>query len=59
MGVPRWNNRLQNSPHPHVAPSTYGAEIPNETLNKIGQENIQAVTGTLLYYSKARIPLCW
>ncbi len=51
--------RLQNSPHPHVAP-TYGAkaqyvenEAPSTPLDKEGQRYIQAVTGTLLYYSRA------
>jgi hypothetical protein len=51
--------RLQNSPHPHVAP-TYGAkaqyvalEEPSEPLDKTGQKYIQAVVGTLLYYSRA------
>jgi hypothetical protein len=51
---PRW---LQNSPHPHVAP-TYGAkaqyvepDTPSTPLDKEGQKFIQAVTGTLLYYS--------
>jgi hypothetical protein len=54
--------RLQNSPHPHVAP-TYGAkaqyvdiEEPSEPLDKAGQKYIQAVTGTLLYYSRAVDP---
>jgi hypothetical protein len=54
--------RLQNSPHPHVAP-TYGtkaqyveAESPSIPLDKEGQKFIQAVTGTLLYYSQAVDP---
>ena len=49
--------RLQNSPHPHVAP-TYGVkaqyvetETPSIPLDKEGQKFVQAVTGTLLYYS--------
>ncbi len=52
-----WPRRLQNSPHPHVAP-TYGAkaqyvetETPSTPLDKEGQKCVQAVTGTLLYYS--------
>ncbi len=51
--------RLQNSPHPHVAP-TYGANAqyvetkdPSILLDKEGQKYIQAVTGTLLYHSHA------
>ena len=51
--------RLQNSPHPHVAP-TYGAkaqyvevETPSVLLDKVGQKYVQAVTGTLLYYARA------
>jgi hypothetical protein len=51
--------RVQNSPHPHVAP-TYGAkaqyvevEEPSELLDKARQKYIQAVIGTLLYYSRA------
>jgi hypothetical protein len=54
--------RLQKSPHPHVAP-TYGAkaqyvevESPSIPLDKEGQKFIQAVTGTLLYYSQAVDP---
>ncbi len=54
--------RLQNSPHPHVVP-TYGAkaqyvenETPSTPLDKVGQKYIQAVTGTLLYYSRAVDP---
>jgi hypothetical protein len=54
--------RLQNSPHAHVAP-TYGAKAqyvePDEVsvpLDKEGQKYIQAVTGTLLYYSRAVNP---
>ena len=54
--------RLQNSPHPHVAP-IYGAkaqyvemDIPSAPLDKEGQKLIQAVTGTLLYYSRAVDP---
>ncbi len=54
--------RLQNSPHPHVAP-TYGAkaqyveaETPSIPLDKEGHKFIQAVTGTLLYYSQAVDP---
>ncbi len=53
---------LQNSPHPHVAP-TYGAKVqyveaesPSIPLDKEGQKFIQAVTGTLLYYSQAVDP---
>jgi hypothetical protein len=49
--------QLQNSPHPHIAPS-YGAkaqfvepEVVSTPLDKEGQKYIQAVTGTLLYYS--------
>jgi hypothetical protein len=56
---PRW---LQNSPYPHVVP-IYGSkaqyvetEEPSEPLNKDGQKYIQAVTGTLLYYSRAVDP---
>ena len=51
--------RLQNSPHPHVAP-TYGAKAqyvetkdPSIPLDKEGRKYIQAVAGTLLYYSRA------
>jgi len=54
--------RLQNSPHPHVAPP-YGAKAqyvePDEIstpLDKEGKKYIQAVTGTLLYYSRAVDP---
>ena len=54
--------RLQNSPHQHVIP-TYGAKAqyaepdpPRTLLNKEGQKYIQAVTGTLLYYSRAVDP---
>ncbi len=54
--------RLQNSPCPHVAP-TYGAkaqyvemETPSIPLDKEGQKFVQAVTGTLLYYSWAVDP---
>jgi hypothetical protein len=54
--------RLQHSPHPHVAP-TYGAkaqyvepDTPSTPLDKEGQKFIQAVTGTLLYYSRAVDP---
>ena len=54
--------RPQNSPHPHVAP-TYGAkaqyvepEVVSTPLDKEGQKYIQAVTGTLLYYSRAVDP---
>ena len=54
--------RLQNSPHPHIAP-TYGAkaqyveiEQPTSLLDKEGQKFVQAVTGTLLYYSRAVDP---
>ena len=54
--------RPQNSPHPHVAP-IYGAkaqyvemDIPSAPLDKEGQKFIQAVTGTLLYYSRAVDP---
>ena len=54
--------RPQNSPHPHVAP-IYGAkaqyvemDIPSAPLDKKGQKFIQAVTGTLLYYSRAVDP---
>jgi hypothetical protein len=57
-----WPRRLQNSPHPHVA-TTYGAkaqyvesEEPSAPLDKMGQKYIQAVTGTLLYYSRAVDP---
>ncbi len=53
---------MQNSPHPHVAP-TYGAKAqyvePDEIstpLDKEGKKYIQAVTGTLLYYSRAVDP---
>jgi hypothetical protein len=51
--------RMQNLPHPHVAP-TYGAKVqyvkleaPSIPLDKDGQKYIQAITGTLLYYSHA------
>jgi hypothetical protein len=54
--------RLQFSPHPHVAP-TYGAktqfvepEVQSAPLNKEGQKYVQAVVGTLLYYSRAVDP---
>ncbi len=54
--------RLQNSSHPHVAP-TYGAkaqyveaESPSIPLDKEGQKFIKAITGTLLYYSWAVDP---
>jgi hypothetical protein len=54
--------RLQNSPHPHIAP-TYGAkaqyvepEVISAPVDKEGQKYIQAVTGTLLYYSRAVDP---
>ncbi len=54
--------RLQFSPHPHVAP-TYGAKVqyaeleePSEPIDKEGQKYIQAVVGTLLYYSRAVDP---
>jgi hypothetical protein len=54
--------RLQKLPHSHVEP-TYGAkaqyveqEAPSIPLNKEGQKYIQAVTGTLLYYSRAVDP---
>ena len=54
--------RLQNSPHPHVAP-TYGAKAqyvePDEIstlLDKEEKKYIQAVTSTLLYYSRAVDP---
>jgi hypothetical protein len=54
--------RVQNSPHPHVAP-VYGAkaqyaemETPSPLLDKQEQKYIQAVTGTLLYYSRAVDP---
>lgn len=54
--------RVQNSPHPHVTP-TYGAKAqyvdvdqPSPTLDKEGQKFVQAVTGTLLYYSRAVDP---
>jgi hypothetical protein len=54
--------RLQNSPHPHIAP-TYGAkaqyvepEVISVPVDKEGQKYIQAVTGTLLYYSRAVDP---
>lgn len=49
--------KIQNAPHPHVAP-TYGAKVQyveiealSVPLDKDGQNFIQAVTGTLLYYS--------
>ena len=54
--------RLQNSPHPHIAP-TYGAkaqyvepEVISAPVDKEGQKYIQAVTGTFLYYSRAVDP---
>ena len=54
--------RLQNSPHSHVVP-TYGAKAQyveadevSTPLDKEGQKYIQAVTGTLLYYSRAVDP---
>jgi hypothetical protein len=54
--------RLQNSPHPHLAP-TYGAkaqyvgaESPSIPLDKEGQKFIQAIASTLLYYSQAVDP---
>jgi hypothetical protein len=54
--------RIQNSPHPHVVPN-YGAKAqyveeddPGALLDKEGQKFIQAVTGTLLYYSRAVDP---
>ena len=54
--------RLQFSPHPHVAP-TYGAktqfvelEVQSTPLDKEGQKYVQAVVGTLLYYSRAVDP---
>ncbi len=57
-----WPCRLQNSPHPHEAP-TYKAkaqyvemETPSIPLDKEGQKFVQAVTGTLLYYSQAVDP---
>ncbi len=53
---------MQNLPHSHVEP-TYGAkaqyveqEAPSIPLDKEGQKYIQAVTGTLLYYSRAVDP---
>jgi hypothetical protein len=55
---------MQNLSHPHVAP-TYGAKAqyvelkaPSIPLDKDGQKYIQAVTGTLLYYSRAVTQLC-
>jgi hypothetical protein len=54
--------RLQNSPHPHVAPTCGGKaqfvemETPSIPLDKKGQKFIQAVTGTLLYHSQAVDP---
>ena len=57
-----WPCRPQNSPHPHVAP-IYGAkaqyvemDIPSAPLDKEGQKFIHAITGTLLYYSRAVDP---
>ena len=54
--------RLQNSPHQHITP-TYGAktqymelDTPSILLNKGRQQYIEAVTGTLLYYSRAIDP---
>jgi hypothetical protein len=54
--------RLQNSPHPHVAP-TYRVKVqyvemetPSIPLDKEGQKFVQAITGTLLYYSQAVDP---
>ena len=54
--------RIQNSPHPHLVP-TYGAKAqyveqddPGAFLDKEGQKFIQAVMGTLLYYSRAVDP---
>ena len=54
--------KVQNSPHPHIAP-TYGAKAQyieaediGTPLDKEGQKYIQAVTGTLLYYSRAVDP---
>ena len=54
--------RLQNSPHQHITP-TYGAktqyvepDTPSTPLKKEGQKYIQAVTRTLLYYSRAVDP---
>ena len=54
--------RLQNSPYPHV-PTIYGAKIqyseqeePSTPLDKEGTKYVQAVTGTLLYYSRAVDP---
>jgi hypothetical protein len=55
--------RSQNSPHQHVIP-TYGAraqyaepDIPaGPLLDKDGKKYIQAVIGTLLYYSRAVDP---
>jgi hypothetical protein len=55
--------RLQNSPHPHVAP-TYGVKVqyveaqsPSIPLDKEGQKFIQAITSILLYYSQAVCPI--
>jgi hypothetical protein len=54
--------RIQNLPLPHFA-VTYGAkaqyvktEVPSSSLDKDGQKYIQAVVGTLLYYSQAVDP---
>jgi hypothetical protein len=54
--------RVQNSLHPHIAVK-YGAkvqyvvaEVPSHPLDKEGQKYIQAVIGTLLYYSRAVDP---
>jgi hypothetical protein len=56
------SHRVQNSPYPHVQ-ATYGAKVqyveseePSAPLDKVGQKYIQAVTGTLLYYSRAVDP---
>ncbi len=55
-------HKRQNSPHPHVA-TQYGAKAqyvkldePSPLLNKEKQRYIQAVVGTLLYYSRAVDP---
>ncbi len=54
--------RLKNSPPQHLT-TIYGAKIqyaedeaPSTPLDKEGQKFIQAVTGTLLYYSRAVNP---
>ncbi len=54
--------KIQFSPHPHVAPK-YGAkaqyveiEEPSPPLDREKQKYIQAVVGTLLYYSRAVDP---